>query len=168
MEDLKLRSSLLRNSQEVFATMLGLEVSEGTGAVLPVDATDHSQRVVALVGFGGEYVGSGMISSSQKLACKMASAMLMTEYAEMHDDVRDALGEISNMVFGNVKTELEEELGPLSLSIPTVIVGSNFDVRSASNPSWVVIPLKLAEDEFEVRVCVTTPSGAPLSCRKAG
>jgi chemotaxis protein CheX len=113
---------------------------------------------VALVGFGGDYVGSGMIHASQELACKMASAMLMAEYTEMNDDVRDALGEISNMVFGNVKTELEEELGPLKLSIPTVIVGSSFDVRSAASPSWVTVPLKLDDNDFEMRVCVARSS----------
>lgn len=154
MDNIRLRSSLLKHSQEVFSTMLGLDVAETASNGTTDVAADQEKRVVALIGFGGDYVGSGMINSSQDLACKMASAMLMAEYTEMNDDVRDALGEISNMVFGNVKTELEEELGPLSLSIPTVIVGSSFDVRSAANPSWVTVPLSLGEDEFEMRVCV--------------
>jgi chemotaxis protein CheX len=145
--------------------MLGLNVSEAVGTT-SASSSDRSARVVALVGFGGDYVGSGMITSSQDLACKMASAMLMTECAEINDDVRDALGEISNMVFGNVKTELEEELGPLSLSIPTVIAGKSFDVRSAASPSWVIVPLALAEDQFEVRVCVVRPSGTPPTLPK--
>lgn len=154
MDEKKLTSCLLTHSKTVFETMLGMNIAE-----MPAGAASNpaegGRKVVALIGFGGSYVGNCMISCSQQLACKMASAMLMSEYPELNDEVIDTVGEIANMIFGNVKTELEDLLGPLRLSIPTVIVGRSFDVRSTSNPLWITIPFQAEGHDFEVQMCVS-------------
>ena len=47
--------------------------------------------------------------------------MMLADYTSVEGEVLDAIGEIANMIFGNVKTALESEVGDLGLSIPTVI-----------------------------------------------
>ena len=56
----------------------------------------------------------------------MGANMLMTEASAVNEEVLDAMAELTNMVIGNVKTKLESQLGPLGLSIPTVVYGRNF------------------------------------------
>jgi chemotaxis protein CheX len=50
----------------------------------------------------------------------------MTEASSVDEDVLDAVAEITNMIIGSVKTDLEGELGPLGLSIPTVGIRTEF------------------------------------------
>ena len=66
----------------------------------------------------GEWTGTGTISCSAEFACRIASQMLMAEYAVVDADVLDAVAEIANMILGNVKTALEKSLGPMGMSIP--------------------------------------------------
>ncbi len=60
--------------------------------------------------------------------------MLMTEAPSVNEDVLDAVAELTNMIIGNVKTELEAQVGPLGLSIPTVVYGRNFQTKTAGAP----------------------------------
>ena len=67
--------------------------------------------VVSLIGLAGAWVGSGSLSCSADFACKIASQLLMTEYTADHEDVLDAVAEVTNMIIGNVKTALEKPPG---------------------------------------------------------
>ena len=71
---------------------------------------------------------------------KAASVMLLTEATELNDDVLDAVGELTNMVAGRAKAELEEY--ELSVSLPNVITGMGHEVHFPSN----VTPLSIAFD----------------------
>lgn len=126
-------------TSDVFSTMLGIAVTAGqleNGKI----AGAKKSGVVALLGLAGDWVGSGSLSCDQPFACKMASALLMAEYAAVDDDVLDAVAEVANMVIGSVKTVLEEKLGPLGLSVPTVIYGRNFEAHSVGHNDWVIMP----------------------------
>jgi chemotaxis protein CheX len=147
-----LRTSLLNNSREVFGTMLGMEVEED--ASQPEPELPGKPRVAALIGFTGAYVGNGTISCTPQLACAIASTMMMAEYETVDGEVVDALGEMSNMIFGNVKNDLEEHLGPLQLGIPSVIVGQRFDIHSTQKPASVKIALLTGAHRCDIQLCV--------------
>jgi chemotaxis protein CheX len=53
-----------------------------------------------------------------------------------------------------VKTQLEEELGPMGLSIPTVIYGRNFTTRSVGRSEWIVVPFECLSERVEVHLCL--------------
>jgi len=147
------------NTEKVFTTMLGLEVKAG-----PVDAqatlTNEEGKVVCLVGFTGQWTGSGSISCSGPLACS-SGKLLTTDYAAVNDDVLDAMGEMANMIIGNFKDEAAAALGPLSLSTPTVIHGNNFQTRNWNGQSWIAVPFSCEGERFEVKICLV-PSQALL------
>jgi chemotaxis protein CheX len=46
------------------------------------------------------------------------------------EDVLDAVAELTNMIVGNIKNILEEKLGTMAISIPTVVYGRNFKFKS--------------------------------------
>jgi chemotaxis protein CheX len=153
MEQEKIVEIVGRSAKDVFSTMLGLEIEVGPSYAETV-SPPASQKVVALIGLAGQWTGTGVIGCSPEFACRIASLMLMTEYQAVNEDVLDAMAEMANMIFGSVKTELEEFLGALGLSIPTVIFGRNFATRSVGQQAWTVFPVKAGADEMELKFCL--------------
>ena len=141
------------STKQVFETMIGMEVHPGE-PYLERNDPGPTEGVVSLVGLVGSWVGTGSFMCSPAIACRLASAMLMTDYSAVNQDVLDAVAEIANMIVGNIKTGIEEDLGPMGLSIPTVIYGRNFMTRSVGNSAWVVVPFLLNGERFEVQICL--------------
>jgi chemotaxis protein CheX len=146
-------TTVSRAAKDVFGTMLGLEIEVGKCYEEKSSPRD-GQKVVALIGIAGQWIGTGVFGCTPEFACRIASLMLMTEYSAVNEDVLDAIAEMANMIFGNVKTELEEYLGGLGLSIPTVIYGRNFATRSAGQQAWTVFPITAGSDELEMKFCL--------------
>ncbi len=162
MERERIVAHVINGAKQVFETMIGEEIEPGADYV-ENSAPQPSEAVVALIGMGGAaWMGTGMVTCQPTLACKLASGMLMAEYVGVNEDVLDAMAEIANMVFGHVKTEVEEELGGLALSIPTVVFGRNFITRSVGQQDWSVIPIKVGSQTMELRICMT-PNRVPRS-----
>jgi chemotaxis protein CheX len=153
MDQKFLVKSVVSAARDVFNMMLGLEITPGEGYVEQIAPTE-TERVVALIGLAGTWIGTGMVSCTPEFACRISSLMLMTECDAITEDVLDAMAEMSNMIFGNVKTELEGELGSLGLSIPTVIFGRNFATRSVGKQSWHVVPIHAGTDVMELKICL--------------
>jgi chemotaxis protein CheX len=140
-------------THDVFSTMLGAELKPGDVYVEKQEAAPAS-GIVSLIGLAGPWVGTGSLSCPASFACRIASQMLMTEYPAISEDVLDAVAEITNMIIGNVKTTLENRLGSMLLSTPTVIYGHNFQTRSARNQEWTVVPFDWDSERMCVQVCI--------------
>jgi chemotaxis protein CheX len=141
---------VLTATREVFSTMLNLP-AEPDSARQEAAAPSTFDGVIALVGIAGTWTGTGRISCSSHLACQIAGGLLMTEFTAVDEEVLDAMAEMTNMIIGNVKTILEERLGPLALSTPTVIFGRNFKTRSTGVLEWTMIPFRCGDEVMEVR-----------------
>ena len=145
----------------VFSTMLDMEVIPKPEHLdqTPPKITDG---VMALVGIAGPWIGAGVITCSARSAIDVCNHLLSADEDSVNDDVLDAVGEVANMIIGNIKTMVEEHLGPLCLSIPTVVYGHNFTSRSAGNDNWVVLPFEYGGDVIAIRICLA-PSKSPAS-----
>jgi chemotaxis protein CheX len=138
-------------TSEVCSTMLGRDVSslepfiERT-AILP------SFGIVSLVGLTGACVGTVAVSCAPELACQFASHVLMTNYETVNEDVLDAIAEITKMIGGHLKPLLEEYVGSLALSVPTVVFGTDLQARIAASYSWVVVPFACDGHNLHVRL----------------
>lgn len=141
------------STRDVFSTMLGVELGPWesyTEAIAP----EANDGVVALVGIAGPWTGTGILSCSPRLACRVCAQMLMTESTSINEEVLDAVAELTNMIIGGTKTALEAKLGPLGLSIPTVVYGRNFRTKSAIHVEWVVARFQWDEEPFEVKLAL--------------
>ncbi|MBZ5575794.1 MAG: chemotaxis protein CheX [Acidobacteriia bacterium] len=110
--------------------------------------------VVSFIGLAGSWVGTGSIVCSPTLACRICSQMLQTESTAVDEEVLDAVAELTNMIIGGVKTDLERHLGELGLSIPTVIFGKNFLTKSAGTAEWVVERFGWEGEILQVKLCL--------------
>ena len=86
--------------------------------------------------------------------------MLMTDSQSVNEDVLDAVAELTNMIIGSVKTDLEQHLGQLGLSIPTVVYGRNFKTKSAGSAEWIVVRFTWEGEALLVKLCLA-PSERP-------
>ncbi len=87
----------------------------------PYDAQPGQHYVTGCVSISGEWEGAVTLGCTLAFARDMAAAMfdLSPDDLEM-DEVRDAVGEVTNMAGGNIKALLP---GPSQLSIPSVADG---------------------------------------------
>ena len=78
MTNAEMVAAITTATQEVFSMMMGVDVTAGEPFL------DHGagadSRVLALLGLAGAWVGTGSISCSAEIACRLASRMLMAEY----------------------------------------------------------------------------------------
>jgi len=147
------------SATDCFSTMLGAELTAGeayTGR-----SPEVNDGVVSLIGLAGAWVGTGSVSCTPASACKICELMLMTETPAVTDDVLDAVAEITNIVIGSVKNDLEAYVGPLGLSIPTVVYGRNFQARSAASSEWNVVRFHWDGEELVVRLFLAPADKAP-------
>ena len=155
---------ITQSTAEVCQMMLDLNVA-AEEAYTDQTAPSPCDGITSFIGLAGKWAGTGGISCTAKSACKMSSRLLMGEFSSVDDEVLDAIAEITNMIIGNVKTRLEEALGPMGLSVPTVIYGRNFMRRTTGN-EWIVVPFRWEGDRFEVQIClapVRDPNGVRLA-----
>jgi chemotaxis protein CheX len=139
-------------TEEVFSVMLGIDIAAG-GARIGQASQDHS-GIVAVLGLTGNWAGSGQLSVDTGLALQIASKLLMADYDTVDEDVLDAVAEVSNMIIGNVKTALEQTLGPMGLSVPAVAFGGDFETRAIGNRDLVLVPFSCAQGGLSVQVVV--------------
>lgn len=130
---------------DVFATMLGMSVTI-KDTTPPVEITTSNDGLMAILGMAGAVSGSGSLCLSENLACRAASRFLMAEYSEVNDEVLDAIAELCNMIVGGLKTSLEEEFGPMGLSMPTVIYGKDYVTRRSNMGERMGVTFEYQED----------------------
>jgi chemotaxis protein CheX len=149
----QLVESISRAVEAVFSTMLGASVVPGA-ITFETGAPGAHDGVLSFIGLAGSWAGTGCVSCSPEVACRVCSQMLLTEAQAVNEEVLDAVAELTNMIIGSVKNDMELELGPLGLSLPTVVFGKNFRTKSAGHAEWIVRRFGWDSDTFEVRICL--------------
>jgi chemotaxis protein CheX len=93
----------------------------------PDVAVPDEERLTGCVHITGEWRGAVLVEASDELSREAASAMFATPVADLSaDEIADSLGELANMIGGNVKSLLP---GPSTLSTPTVAQGPAYMLR---------------------------------------
>ena len=159
---------LIRQSTaNVFSTMLGAELVPGEASI--ENATpEANDGVVSFIGLAGAWAGTGSVTCSPAMACRICSLMLMTENTSVDEEVLDAVAELTNMIIGSVKNDLEPHLGPLGLSLPTVVFGRNFRTKSAGTTEWTVVRFPWEAEVLAVKLCLSPMEKTHASCHMMG
>ena len=129
--------------KSVFLTMMDLEVVPSEVPSIPT-----GERLTSFVQLTGEWNGAVMFECTRHQACQLAGRILGMDAPEaVDDDVRDMLGELANMIAGNLKCTLAPGI---RVSIPSVTDGTDYSLRvcgarlvcragfhSESGPFWI-------------------------------
>ena len=138
-------------------TMVGCKVVREPPQVKKDKSALHP--VSGIIGLSGSIVGTVVLTMSEALALKSASVMLMEEFAEFNHDVFDAVGELTNVIAGNAKAQLEEY--KLSLSLPNVIYGKDAELRFPERCQPISIPFQTDYGPMAIEIGFTEPHASP-------
>ena len=127
----ELEGLLKESIAKTFATMLSLPIEADQPNGFPQDAT----LVAASVGFIGEVTGVVYIYCTDAFARRVTASMLGMSEPEVdgHEMVNDTMGEVGNMVVGQMKSRLCDRGRNCVLTIPSIVRGQRFCVEPTSN-----------------------------------
>lgn len=143
-----LSQQLIPRTQEVWSSMLGLDLQSATDAPLPMTA--GQPRWSGCIALSGDIRGAVTVSCLEPMARQAAASMFGMDLDEASaTEIQDAIGELANMVGGQTKTILG---GTCTLGLPVVIEGEMF---AATVPnSHPVMTLHFHCDGHPVEVAV--------------
>jgi chemotaxis protein CheX len=115
-------NDLARIVQSVFQAMMDLEATPSQAPWKQAPDT-----VTSAVHFAGVWRGAVLVECDGLQACQFAARFMGIDMpASIDDDVRDVMGELANMVAGNLKSLLPPGV---DLSMPSVVEGSDYTMR---------------------------------------
>ena len=139
--------NLDRSVEEVFHLMLGVDCTRDWAPdSLETDA------VSAVVGFGGILTGACIFRVSAKAASEIASLMTGMTFDGVDDTVKDAVGEICNMLAGAWKGKVPELAGHCGLSVPAVITGKDYRLHVQAPEFQLHHVYRFGEQRFAVMI----------------
>ncbi len=106
----------------------------------------------SLIGLAGDFKGILAIQCPAEVAMGITGAMLGMEVTELDGDVKDAIGEIANMVAGGLKEALIGAGTKTELAIPTTVIGTSIRTSGLSGASRVMIPFTSPLGRFGVEL----------------
>jgi chemotaxis protein CheX len=116
------REDLGRIAHDIFDTMLGVEVQPTEQEWRPA-----KDRLTGAVYLAGAWRGAVLLECDHDQACHFTHRLMAIPLPEeVNDDVRDTMGELANMLGGNLKSVLPHGV---VLSMPSVVEGSDYSLR---------------------------------------
>ena len=101
----------------------------------------------------GQFKGNLTVSFEKEAAFHILKAMLDEEYTEINEEVGDAIGEVTNQVYGWAKAKLNQLGYAFEMAIPMVVLGKN--ICSKHTSPTLVIPLTIDETGGKFYVEIT-------------
>ncbi|GIU89043.1 MAG: hypothetical protein KatS3mg010_0142 [Acidimicrobiia bacterium] len=135
----------------VMTTMLGLDLDG------PTDS-DGARRttISASVQIVGAVECAVVVGCNDEFGSRVASAMFSVEPSSLSpDEVSDALGELANMIGGNVKALVGES----TLSLPTVVRGDELQLAVPGASTRLGLCYGTGGSHFSVSVFERAPEG---------
>jgi chemotaxis protein CheX len=110
--------------------------------------------ISGIVGITGDTEGSICLTFTRECILQVISQMLGEEQKEINDVVKDAVGELTNMISGDSRRRLEELGYHLHGAIPSVISGESHSIKHVTNGPILSIPFSTTAGSFTVEVCL--------------
>lgn len=146
--DVKVINAMLKSLVKVFSESINTKVELGKPEIAKDLARGYD--LVTVVGFNGNLEGNLVYGFTQELSLEIIQKMMGMPYDKLDDLAMSAIGELGNMVSGNIAMNLEQIGKPIDITPPSVIFGKEIHV----NVEGVIlkIPAAIADFHFEVNM----------------
>lgn len=135
---------------DVFSTMLAVDLVVGEPVVGA--GGEVASNITAMLGLGGDIRGMLAVHCPAAVAMAITGGFLGMDVDSLDEDVKDAIGEIANMVAGNLKNAFAGYGIKLELAIPTSVVGASYRVGGMLGASRVAVLFGMDSGEFLVEL----------------
>ena len=142
-------AQIVEVTRDVFQTMIDrtVDFSEPLYA-----GPQPTANVVSTVGFAGSIGGYVSLCVSYAAALDIAQALLGCEADEAAAHVRDAAGEMANMIAGSVRTGMLARGETIGISTPIVTVGTDFSTSPLRDVSQAICPFTMGDHALFVHL----------------
>lgn len=110
--------------------------------------------VSGIIGMIGPTVkGSMAITFDKQLAANIMQNMLGETPDELNDDVRDMVGEMTNMICGGAKHALSEQNYHFDMATPVIVSGSNHTIVHKVDGPKIILTFTSAFGNAYLEIC---------------
>ncbi|NNF97808.1 MAG: chemotaxis protein CheX, partial [Desulfobacteraceae bacterium] len=150
-------NAVTKTVMELFDAMLSLDVAPADEVT---DKALDGSRIVGAVHYTGQIVGVVSVHVGKAFARKIAGAMLGVAREDALDDaaIKDVIGEITNMISGNLSTELVNSGQGCAISAPAITSGPDFDIDPLDVDLTKHLVFKHEESNMVVQLCLKEES----------
>jgi len=149
--DAKLINPFINATLNVLKTMAFVSTKPGKPYLKKDDMAQGD--VTGVIGITGEANGSVSVTFDERSILKIVSNMFGEEMKEINGEITDAVGELTNMISGQARKELEEAGKVFEAAIPSVITGKNHCITHITHGPKIAIPFEIEEGIFTIEVC---------------
>ena len=145
---MELKSAIVAATQDIFSTMLMLDAT-------PAEQAPEAQfvsNISGMIGVSGDLSAMVTVHCPESVATGITAAFLGIEVAEINDDVKDAIGELVNMITGGIKDALSQSGLAVKLAVPTIVAGRSFRIACQGAHGREIVAFTLAEGTFLVEM----------------
>ena len=150
MMDVNLINPFLAAAMHVLKTMAGIDAEPGKPFVKKDDIAIGD--VSAIIGITGAAQGSMALIFTEQCITEIASALMGEVFTELNNDVRDAVGELTNMICGDARRRLAEGGIVLQAGIPTIVGGKGHSITHIADGPRLAVPFSTLQGTFMVEV----------------
>lgn len=120
-----------------------------------ITQTKYKEEIfIVMMGITGELRGQVIMAMPTKLACGLASRMMMgMPVDELNDMAKSALGELMNMMMGNAMTYFSEMELLLDITPPTIFQSTELTLN-VGDSQMICIPIEFDEGKVEINVAI--------------
>jgi len=142
----------LQATMEVLSTMAHIEPRKGHPRLK--EREDGIYDISGVVGLTGQVQGFVSLSFRESAALYVVGALVGEPVGAVDEHVKDAVGELANMVAGGAKRVLAAAGYDLRISIPSVVVGPGHSISRPRGIPCIEIPFETERGAFSVDLCL--------------
>jgi chemotaxis protein CheX len=148
--DQDLAASTSQATAEVMQTMMNMDIAPSSTSFSKVES--RQAEVIGSVGVAGVLSGCITVFLTRQLAQIVTARMLMMSPEEpvAEADMVDAVGEMANMIAGNIKTNLFKKIPLFDIATPNVTVGVEMKRASVAEQLCLLTAFEWEGHEFLV------------------
>nr|NJM03540.1 chemotaxis protein CheX [Desulfobacula sp.] len=149
--NVKLINPFINATINVLETMAFMSVSAGK----PYLKKDNVAigDVTGVLGLTGVANGTISVTFEEKCILAVVSNMFGEAMTELNHEIADAVGELTNMISGQARRELEEAGKVFKAAIPSVVTGRNHSITHYTDGPKIAIPFSTGNGDFTIEVC---------------
>lgn len=149
--DVELARPFIKAAVDILGTMAMVQAQAGRPFIKKENVAEGD--VTGLVGVTGDRRGSISISFEKACAVQIVKNMLGDAVEDILSDVKDAVGEITNMVSGQARVGLAAAGMNLQSGTPTVIMGDGHVIKHVNTGTVIAIPFTTGAGGFTIEFC---------------
>lgn len=114
--------------------------------------------ISGIIAIKGKLKGSIALTLSESVALAAVQGLMGAPKKEIDTDVRDLVGEMTNIISGQGRRVLADMGHHFDAAIPEIVVGKEHIINHKANGPILAIPFNTTEGEIVVEICLEASS----------